>query len=202
MAELSWVATAPLSHVLKPGHHGAETGGSGVAYTGLSDFALVQVMARRGKAAALAKAAKAHFGVAAPLKPKAVVAGGSLLIWSGPDQFLALSPRDGFASPLDALLIINELDQNAARAALPGGNSQNPLTTGEDGDYVTPGLGNTVTVVMSWDPLTGYAWTPASRPAGVDAFVTDLDADQEEDELTVDWLNELALAVLINRGNP
>ena len=123
MAELSWVATAPLSHVLKSGHHGAETGGSGVAYTGLSDFALVQVMARRGKASALAKAAKAHFGVAAPLKPKAVTAGGSLLIWSGPDQFLALSPRDGLASPLASLAgplagAASLSDQSDARALI------------------------------------------------------------------------------------
>lgn len=123
MAELSWVATAPLSHVLKPGRHGAEAGAHGVAYTGLRDFALVQVMARRGRASALAEAAKVHFGVAAPASPMAVTAGGSLLVWSGPDQFLALSPRDGLASPLATLAgplgdAASLSDQSDARALI------------------------------------------------------------------------------------
>lgn len=99
MAELSWVATTPLAHVLKSGRHGADAGAAGVVFTQLRDFELLQIMARRGKAAALAKAAKQQFGVAAPLKPKAVAAGDTTLIGSGPDQFLALAPRKA-GSPL------------------------------------------------------------------------------------------------------
>lgn len=123
MADLSWVATAPLSHVLKSGRHGADKDAAGVAFTDLRDFALVQVMARRGKAAALGKAAKQHFGTAAPSKPKAVTAGDSLLVWSGPDQFLVLSARTGMASPLEPLAeslagLASLSDQSDARALI------------------------------------------------------------------------------------
>ncbi|RUU88189.1 sarcosine oxidase subunit gamma, partial [Mesorhizobium sp. M7A.T.Ca.TU.009.01.1.2] len=49
------------------------------------------VMARRGKAADMATAAKVRFGVAAPETPTAVGAADATLIWSGPDQFFVLS---------------------------------------------------------------------------------------------------------------
>lgn len=102
MAELAWVATTPLAHVLKTGRHGADSGAAGVICTGLHDFELLQIMARRGKAAALAKAAKQLFGATAPVKPQAVAAGNATLIWSGPDQFLALAPRQAGSPLLDA----------------------------------------------------------------------------------------------------
>ncbi len=92
MAEFSWVATTPLSRALVAGHHGA-AGSAGLSMSELTDFEVVQVMARRGKWSAVAEAGKAAFGVAVPAKPQAVEAGSSLLIWSGPDQFLVLSAR-------------------------------------------------------------------------------------------------------------
>ena len=93
MAEFSWAATTPLSRALVAGHHGA-AGSAGLSMSELADFDLVQVMARRGKWSAVAKVGKTAFGVALPEKSLAVAAGGSLLIWSGPDQFLVLSARD------------------------------------------------------------------------------------------------------------
>ena len=72
------------------GRHGAP-GDAGVSLTEIRNFDLVQVMARRGKAAEMAKAAKARFGVAAPETPKAVQTSDATLIWSGPDQFFVLS---------------------------------------------------------------------------------------------------------------
>ncbi len=121
MAELAWVATTPLAHVLKPGRHGADAGAAGVAMTELRDFELLQIMARRGKWSALAKAAKQQFGAAVPAKPKAVVAGDTTLIWSGPDQFLALAPRQAGSLLLDALAksfagIASISDQSDGRA--------------------------------------------------------------------------------------
>ena len=48
MAEFSWVATTPLSRALVAGHHGA-AGSAGLSMSELTDFDLVQVMARRGQ---------------------------------------------------------------------------------------------------------------------------------------------------------
>ena len=93
MAEFSWNLRSPLEKALVPGAHGAR-GEAGVSLTEVRNFDLIQVMARRGKAAEMGKAAKVRFGVAAPDAPKAVQISDVTLIWSGPDQFFVLSKGD------------------------------------------------------------------------------------------------------------
>lgn len=90
VAEFSWDTRSPLERALVAGPYGAR-GDTGVALTEIRYFDLVQVMARRGKAADMAMIAKARFGVAAPETPKAVDTADATLIWSGPDQFFVLS---------------------------------------------------------------------------------------------------------------
>ncbi|CCV08942.1 Sarcosine oxidase gamma subunit [Mesorhizobium metallidurans STM 2683] len=91
MADFSWASRSPLEHALATGVHGARGIEAGVSLTEIRNFELIQVMARRGKWAELAKAAKTRFGVAAPEAPKAIQAKDAALIWSGPHQFLVLS---------------------------------------------------------------------------------------------------------------
>ncbi|MER9583406.1 sarcosine oxidase subunit gamma family protein [Mesorhizobium sp. M0276] len=91
MAEFSWAPRSPLEHALVAGRHGASSIEAGVWLTEIRNFDLIQVMARRGQAAELARAAMARFGVAAPDVPKAIQAQDATLIWSGPDQFFVLS---------------------------------------------------------------------------------------------------------------
>ncbi|TPI76652.1 sarcosine oxidase subunit gamma family protein [Mesorhizobium sp. B2-8-9] len=90
MAEFSWDVRSSLDRALIAGFYGAQ-GDAGVSLTEIRNFDLVQVMARRGKAGEMAKAAQARFGMAAPETPKAVDTADATLIWSGPDQFLVLS---------------------------------------------------------------------------------------------------------------
>jgi sarcosine oxidase subunit gamma len=90
VAEFSWDVRSPLERALAVGGYGAQ-GDAGVSLTESRNFDLVQVMARRGKAAEMTKTAKARFGVAAPETPKAVQSSDATLIWSGPDQFFVLS---------------------------------------------------------------------------------------------------------------
>ncbi|MEI9428450.1 sarcosine oxidase subunit gamma [Mesorhizobium sp. Cs1299R1N3] len=90
MAEFSWETRSPLHRALVSGPYGAH-GEAGVTLTEIRNFDLVQVMARRGKAAEMASAANAHFGVAVPETPKTAGAAEATLIWSGPDQFFVLS---------------------------------------------------------------------------------------------------------------
>ncbi|TPL01162.1 sarcosine oxidase subunit gamma [Mesorhizobium sp. B2-4-14] len=100
MAEFSWEVHSPLERALVAGPYGTH-GDAGVSLTEIRNFDLVQVMARRGKAAEMATAAKGHFGVAAPETPKAVQSTDAALIWSGPDQFFVLSK--GGKHAMDAL---------------------------------------------------------------------------------------------------
>lgn len=93
MVELNWNATTPLSRIHAPGRHGVKEGSAGLAMAELADFELVQVMVRRGQSSAVVQACAEAFGKAAPATPQAVSADGVLLVWSGPDQFLVLSPR-------------------------------------------------------------------------------------------------------------
>ncbi|RJT40093.1 sarcosine oxidase subunit gamma [Mesorhizobium waimense] len=90
MAEFSWEVRSPLERALVAGPFGTR-GDAGVSLTEIRNFDLIQVMARRSKAAHMAEAAKGRFGVPAPDTPRAVDAADATLIWSGPDQFLVLS---------------------------------------------------------------------------------------------------------------
>jgi heterotetrameric sarcosine oxidase gamma subunit len=122
VAEFSWAARSPLEHVLVVGAYGARRTNPGVSLTEVRGFGLIQVMARRGRSADLANAVHALFGIAAPYRPKAAQAENATLIWSGPDQFLVLSPGDG-DPPMDALRqafsgLASLSDQSHARALI------------------------------------------------------------------------------------
>ena len=93
MVELDWTATTPLSRIYAAGRHGVKESAAGLAMAELTDFELVQVMARRGQWGAVAQACTEAYGKAAPAKPQAVETEGALLVWSGPDQFFILSAR-------------------------------------------------------------------------------------------------------------
>lgn len=120
MADFSWDVRSPLDRALVTGPYGAQ-GDAGVALTEIRNVDLVQVMARRGKAGDMAKAAKARFGITAPETPKAVGTADATLIWSGPDQFLVLSK--GGRHTMDSLAPVfagsaSLSDQSHARALI------------------------------------------------------------------------------------
>jgi len=91
VVEYSWEAQSPLRKTFAPGRIGLASGDAGIAMAEISDFSLIQVMARRGQVANVAKAAKKAWGVLPPEKPGAVTGKGATLIWTGPDQFFVLS---------------------------------------------------------------------------------------------------------------
>lgn len=100
MVEFAWEARSPLREPFgAPDQVHASPRVRLVERTGLS---LLQVMARRGRWADTAGAAASHFGVAPPAQPSAGFGDNVTLVWSGPDQFLALSSGAGDAVALDA----------------------------------------------------------------------------------------------------
>jgi sarcosine oxidase subunit gamma len=76
---------------LRPGRHGREEGAAGLRLRILSGRALVQVMARRGKDAALKDAVRSKYGVALPDKP--VMARGQTMsfLWAGHHNWMAMA---------------------------------------------------------------------------------------------------------------
>ncbi|MBL8582225.1 MAG: sarcosine oxidase subunit gamma [Rhizobiaceae bacterium] len=92
MADFSWTPVSPLQAALKPGRLGEKSGPAGLKLTELTGFSLMQVQARRGRWAETEAAAQGLFGVSAPANPAAVEGSGATLVWSGPQQFLALFP--------------------------------------------------------------------------------------------------------------
>lgn len=93
MADLSWNETTPLSRIYKAKRHGAAEGVAGLNMSEQTGFELVQVMARRGQRDATGQACLNAYGKTQPATPQAIAADGATLVWSGPDQFLVLSPR-------------------------------------------------------------------------------------------------------------
>ncbi|HEY4192452.1 MAG TPA: sarcosine oxidase subunit gamma family protein [Mesorhizobium sp.] len=134
MADFNWTARSPLQRLAVPGHYGVETRTPGIVLSEVRGFDLVLILARRGQWAATAKAVGTHFGVAAPAVPRAVAGKAATIIWSGPDQVLALSPRQGTTPPLDRLKpafegIASLSDQSDGRAliAISGPDARNML---------------------------------------------------------------------------
>lgn len=105
MAEYSWEAQSPLRKSFAPGRIGLASGDAGITMAEISDFSLVQVMARRGQVANVAKAVKKAWGVLPPEKPAAVAGKGVTLIWTGPDQFFVLSAGN-LSDPILPLAVI------------------------------------------------------------------------------------------------
>ena len=103
MVDYLWNTQSPLQNALVSGRHGVAGAQAGVTLREVRDIVLVQVMARRGKAAETAKAAKKLFGVEAPGTPRAATGKTATLIWSGPDQFTVIAPRSDETSQLAAM---------------------------------------------------------------------------------------------------
>lgn len=127
VAEFSWVPRSPLESALVAGAYGARDAEPGISLTETRNFDLVQVMARRGRWAELARSAQALFGVACPETPKAVRAPDATLIWSGPDQFFVLSKGgkhtiDTLSQPFSQSASLS--DQTHARALISVSGTQ------------------------------------------------------------------------------
>jgi len=115
--DLIWNETAPLQKAADARRYGVVEGDAGVSAGEVRNFQLVLLLARRGRAAAMRKNAKTQFG-ADPGENARAVAGknGCTLIWSGPDQFYALTPAAG-ARP------VKELQAKFAKSASLGDQS-------------------------------------------------------------------------------
>jgi len=91
MAEPGIRSRSALDGLALPGRHGRPDGEPGVTIAECIGLALASVIARKGKAAALAASAKVAFGLELPTTPRRVENGKIAFLWAGPDQWLAAS---------------------------------------------------------------------------------------------------------------
>ncbi|MEI9418489.1 sarcosine oxidase subunit gamma [Mesorhizobium sp. Cs1321R2N1] len=101
MDDFDWTATSPLRHGLVRGTFGAATPEPGVRLSERSGYGLLQIMACRGRWAETAAAANRFYGVQPPDRPAVTFGKDITLLWSGADQFLALTQTDH--RPVDAV---------------------------------------------------------------------------------------------------
>lgn len=174
VAEFSWEIRSPLDRALVAGPYGAH-GDAGVSLTEIRNFDLIQVMARRGNGADLAKAAKARFGVAAPDAPKAVGTADATLIWSGPDQFFVLSKggKHGAGALAPAFAASASLsDQSHARAliSISGAKARTMLAKLSSIDLHPDAFLVGAAAATSMDHTSVTLWRGADKPDGQAVF--------------------------------
>lgn len=120
MVEANIPFSSALEGIAKPSRYGRADGPAGVVVQEVAGFGLASVTARAGRVEALAITIRQAFGLDLPLRPARVGNQQLSLIWTGPDQWLAmtdLNPPQG----MEALLghVIGEhaaiVDQSHAR---------------------------------------------------------------------------------------
>ena len=175
MAEFSWDVRSPLDRALLAGAHGAGGIEAGVSLTEIRNFDLIQIMGRRGKATDLAKAAKAHFGVAAPEAPKAVQAPDATLIWSGPDQFFVLSKggkhtMDTLAPAFSGSASLSDQTHARALISISGGKARTMLAKLSSIDLHPTAFPVGAAAATSMDHTSVTFWRGNGRADGLAVF--------------------------------
>ena len=175
MAEFSWSSRSPLEHALAPGAHGARGIEAGVSLTEIRNFDLIQVMARRGKAAELARVANGRFGVAAPNAPTVVQAQDATLIWSGPDQFFVLSKggkhtMDTLAPALSGPASLSDQSHARALVRISGAKARTVLAKLTSIDLHPSAFPIGAAAATSIDHTSVTLWRGGDRPDGQAVF--------------------------------
>ena len=84
--------------------------------------ALAMVLVRRGRSATASLALQAQCGIDLPLPGRLCTSGGDVLVWNGPDRFLAIREAGGFglARELGVMLngLANVVEASSSRSVL------------------------------------------------------------------------------------
>lgn len=175
MAEFSWAPRSPLEKALVAGAHGTRGIEAGVSLTEIRNFDLIQVMARRGQAAELAKAAKGRFGVVVHDAPKAVQTSDTTLIWSGPDQFFVLSKggkhtMQTLAPALSGPASLSDQSHARALISISGTKARALLAKLSSIDLHAASFPIGAAAATSMDHTSVTLWRDSDRPDGQAVF--------------------------------
>ena len=95
MASITLGTRSGLEHLIVAGRVGSPDGEAGVTLALHENAAVVCVMARRARIAALTQRVKSAFGIDLPTLPRRHAAGHAVFAWAGPGRWLAVA--DGIA---------------------------------------------------------------------------------------------------------
>lgn len=126
MARSALAGTAPVSTVSATGKR------SGVVLAEITLGRITQIIARRGKADTVAAALRDAVGIAPPRKPMRAASGDTAIVWSGPNQWLLIRPRDAkaateLARKLTGLASITDQSDARVHLHLTGPDVRNAL---------------------------------------------------------------------------
>lgn len=91
MAETALLPRSPLAGIAQAGRHGADGGAPGMVLEEVATLQIASLTARKERSVALAAAVRKHWGLDLPLVPRWVGDERLAFLWSGPDQWLAVS---------------------------------------------------------------------------------------------------------------
>jgi len=131
VAELAWTRQSAVGPAFVAGRSGEAAGEAGVRLAVVSEFGIFQVMARRGHWQATARAAEACFRARPPERPGASFSPGIAMVWSGPDQFLALTgdgrAREDIQAAFAGIASVSEQSHGRALFRIAGPRSAGML---------------------------------------------------------------------------
>ena len=115
----SWAPHSAWAGILKDGHIGL-AGTTGVKVTARDGLGIASIIACETRAAALAPAVNARFGLDLPATPVVTRSATHAAVWSGPGQWLLIADdATGFAGAWQALSGLAAVaDQSSGRAVL------------------------------------------------------------------------------------
>ena len=137
MFENRWGPVSALEGIAASGRYGRRTGDVGMLVSEVAGAGLASVMTRSGRRQALAAAVRSAFAAELPAAPRREDGGAIAFIWSGPDQWLALTevrPAKGMeallAAPLAGLASIVDKSHGLTLLRLAGPRIRDALAKG------------------------------------------------------------------------
>ncbi|WP_232631804.1 sarcosine oxidase subunit gamma [Methylobacterium sp. Leaf118] len=163
-----WRPRGAWADTARPGRHGRREGPPGLIVTPREGLALASVTAVDGAEARLAEAIEARFGLSLPEPGGAHLSGEAGLVWSGPDQWLALGGArgdlDGLGAALRGAAAVADQSDGRAVLRLTGPDARRVLEKGVAVDLHPRAFGPGRTAVTAIAHIGVQIWQRDDRP--------------------------------------
>ncbi|GJE73798.1 MULTISPECIES: sarcosine oxidase subunit gamma [Methylorubrum] len=170
MAEIAtlWRPRGAWDLYAQIGRHGRRDGPAGLIVAPREGLALASITAADGAGDGLAEAIRARFGLSLPEPGAALFSGETGLVWSGPDQWLALAPArgdlDGLGAALQNLAAVADQSDGRAVLRLSGPDARRVLEKGVSVDLHPRAFAAGRTAVTAVAHIGVQLWQRDDRP--------------------------------------
>jgi heterotetrameric sarcosine oxidase gamma subunit len=161
-----------LDGITAAGRYGRGGGDAGVIISEERSAGLASLIARRGCCPAFGHAARTAFGIELPPPARCAVADGLVLVWSGPEQWLAIkkpAPREGmeahFAAACGGLAAVVDQSHGAMLLRVSGRNMREALAKGVPIDLHPSAFVIGHAAVTAVAHMSLYIWRTSEQPS-------------------------------------